>query len=177
MTLQEIGLKYGTDKAYAHHYCDFYEQFLPNPSQFTGRILEIGIKDGASLRMWRDYYPSAKEIVGIDIEKPKPIFGCNVHQMDQCDVNALHQLGEFDIIIDDGSHMTLHQQISFNKLFYTQLSRIGCYVMEDLHTSFYPAYINSKFTTYAVMKELMAEKIEWCRVEDKSDSLTAILWK
>lgn len=44
--------------------------------------------------------------------------------------------GTFDIIIDDGSHLIEHQQISFNYLF-NILNDEGLYVIEDLHTSYY----------------------------------------
>lgn len=180
MTLQQIGEKYGTDKATAHRYCDFYQKYLPNPEYFTGRLLEIGVKDGASLRMWREYYPHAQQIVGIDINPPIHVPGCDIIQMDQCDIYALGVLGAFDIIIDDGSHMTLHQQISFHTLFFYQLNLGGIYVMEDLHTSFYDGYINSKQTTVEVLDALknnsIYKQIEWCRVDDKHDSLTRLIF-
>lgn len=175
MTLQELGIYHQTDKAFAHQYCDFYEQHLPKPEEFKGRLLEIGVKDGASLRMWRDYYRDAKEIVGIDITPALRIPGCTILQMDSADVYALQSLGKFDIVIDDGSHMTRDQQAALMAL-WPMLNKGGIFIMEDLHTSFYPSYINSKFTTYQIVSEF-PEKLEWCRVEDKSDSLTTILWK
>ena len=45
--------------------------------------------------------------------------------------------GDFDIIIDDGSHKMNHQQISFDVLF-PHLKSGGIYVIEDLHTSVKP---------------------------------------
>lgn len=175
MTLHELGIKHGTDKAYAHGYCDFYESILPKPDEFVGKkLLEIGIKDGASLKMWRDYYPGAF-IRGIDINEIK-VPGCITFKMDQKDQNALAFLGGFDIIIDDGSHFTLDQQLSFNQLYYKQLNKGGFYIMEDCHTSFYPSYKNSSESTYSWLK-MRFDIIEWCRVEDKSDSLTVIIKK
>lgn len=172
MTLQEIGLKTGTDKAHTHKYCDFYEKVLPKDPK---RILEIGVKYGSSLRMWKEYFPDA-EIIGIDIAEPIQVEGCVVLQIDQCDQFALSELGMFDLIIDDGSHMTLHQQISFNQLYYHNLNQGGLYIMEDLHTSFCPDYINSKYTTYELLQRFK-NKIEWCRLTDKSDSLTVVIQK
>lgn len=150
MTLQEIGLKHGTDKATFHKYCDFYEKELQglNPK----RILEIGVKDGASLRMWKEYYPDA-EVIGLDITEPLSIPGCTVLKMDATDVYALRELGKFDLIIDDGSHNTKDQQITFDYLFHHGLKRGGVYIIEDVHTSFYTQYITSKFTTYELMKD------------------------
>mgnify|MGYP000504091436 CR=1 FL=1 len=44
--------------------------------------------------------------------------------------------GNFDLIIDDGGHHTIHQQISLGFLF-KYLNSGGTYIVEDLHTSHY----------------------------------------
>jgi hypothetical protein len=176
-SLHEIGLKYGTDKATHHGYCEFYEKNLPG-RDFKGSLLEIGIKDGASLKMWQEYYPHAN-IHGLDLINAR-VKGCTTHVMDQCDIVAMQiELPVFDIIIDDGSHMTLHQQISFDMLYECKLSTNGFYVMEDLHTSFYPDYVNSKYNTDAFLKSLFnaKDRRSWCRVPDFSDSYTMIIAK
>lgn len=150
-TLQEIGLTCKTDKATYHKYCDFYQENLPD-RDFNGRLLEIGIMDGNSLRMWREYYPNA-EIIGIDIHvRPKRIDGVKMIKMDATDVNAISSLGMFDIIIDDASHMTQDQQVTFDHMYHNQLNDGGFFVMEDCHTSFMPNYVNTPETTYDIMK-------------------------
>lgn len=151
MTLNDIAVKHGTDKAWRHHYLDFYEAHLPGP-EFTGRLLEIGVYEGASLRMWREFYPEAEEIVGIDILATLPsVPGVSVYRVNSSDLTALQQLGSFDIIVDDGSHMTLDQQVTFHWLYNHQLNDGGLYVMEDLHTSFSAHHINSKYTTLEML--------------------------
>lgn len=47
-----------------------------------------------------------------------------------------NKYGQFDIIIDDGSHLIDHQKKSFQYLF-DILSETGIYVIEDLHTSYF----------------------------------------
>lgn len=173
MTLHNIGLKYGTDKATFHGYCPFYEQHLPAAPK---RLLEIGVKDGASLRMWREFYPEA-EIVGIDINPPIAIAGCTVLQMDATDTVALATLGQFDVIIDDGSHLTSHQQIAFTQLYWVQLKPGGWYVMEDVHTSFWPQYMDTEVNTYEILKECFPKLLEWSRTPDLSDSVTMMIPK
>lgn len=174
MTLHQIGLKHGTDKAAFHGYCDFYEQELQglNPK----RILEIGVKDGASLRMWKEFYPDA-EVVGIDINEPIEVPGCKVFKMDQTDVYHLLTLGGFDLIIEDGSHMTLHQQITFMFLFNNSLHPGGIYIIEDIHTSFYTGYINSHFTTYDLFAGTANTRLFQRIPGDTSDSNTIIIKK
>lgn len=150
-TLQEIGMKFKTDKSTYHKYCNFYQENLPG-RDFKGRLLEIGIMDGASLRMWREYFYDA-EIIGIDIHiRPKRIDGVRMIKMDATDINAVSKLGMLDIIIEDASHMTKDQQITFNHMYHNQLNEGGFFVMEDCHTSNIPSYVNTPETTYDMMK-------------------------
>lgn len=155
-TLDRIGLKHDTDKSSRfHNYLDFYQEQLPDRS-FTGRLLEIGVMDGCSMRMWREYYPEATQIIGLDI-MPKDhldIPGVDLIHLNATDVWAIKDLGEFDIIVDDGSHMSLEQQQAFFWLYNNQLSHSGFYVIEDLWTSYMPDYINSTHTTKTVLKAL-----------------------
>lgn len=154
--LNEIGLKYNTDKSSRfHNYLDFYEKHLPDRS-FKGRLLEIGVMDGYSMAMWREYYPDAAEIIGLDI-MPKDhldVPGVTMLQLNATDVEAVNELGNFDIIIDDGSHMSLEQQQAFFWLYENQLNMGGYYIIEDLWTSYMDAYINSKYTTKEVLGNL-----------------------
>lgn len=168
--LIKIGLKHNTDKAFFHNYLDFYEEHLPD-RDFDGRLLEIGVMKGASLRMWREYYPKA-EIVGIDIRPPLSIEGVTVLELDGTDEEQVNSLGKFDIILDDGSHMTADQQKSL-KILWKQLNKGGFYIMEDMHTSFMPNYINSEETTFSLLKK--RKDVVW--KEDKADSITGIIKK
>lgn len=145
MNLQELALKYGTDKSSnGHNYIPFYEKTLPdNPK----KILEIGVKEGASIRMWRDYFPNA-EIHGLDLfeEFPIPdIPGAVFHKGNQCDYSLLERLRQenFDVIIDDGSHNARHQMVTFFGLF-----NGGHYYIEDTHCNqmeFYSEGLPEKF--------------------------------
>jgi 23S rRNA U2552 (ribose-2'-O)-methylase RlmE/FtsJ len=154
--LNEIGLRYNTDKSSRfHNYLDFYEMELPDRS-FDGRLLEIGIMDGYSMQMWREYYPDAADIIGLDI-MPKDhldVPGVTMLQMNATDVAAMKLLGDFDIVVDDGSHMSLEQQQAFFWFYYNQLNAGGYYIIEDLWTSDMTAYINSEYTTKQVLDSL-----------------------
>jgi hypothetical protein len=150
-TLNQIGFMCGTDKATAHNYLNFYQQILEgfNPVD----ILEIGVLNGASLRMWKLFYPDAR-VCGIDTNDPIKVEGCEVIQADATDVFYLETLFAgrmFSLIIDDGSHFTKDQQIAFHFLFNNKLSSDGFYIMEDIHTSFIHQFVNSKFTTFDLL--------------------------
>lgn len=134
-TLKELGFMFGTDKT-EHGYLDFYEKYLPkNPK----KILEIGVKEGRSIRMWQKYFPET-EIHGLDLfmEFPVPdIPNVTFHQGNQCDWRLLEKLRaeNFDVIIDDGSHNSRDQMITFFGLFNGKH-----YFIEDLHCCDDPFY-------------------------------------
>jgi hypothetical protein len=128
MTLHELAKKYSTDKL-QHGYIPFYEKYLPkNPK----KILEIGVKEGASIRMWREYFPEAS-IHGLDLfdEFPIPdIQGVTFHKGNQLDYQLLAKLRkeDFDVIIDDGSHNSRDMLVTFFSLYSGKH-----YFIEDLH--------------------------------------------
>lgn len=175
MLLHDLGLKHNTDKAFFHQYLDFYQKLLPKRT-FKGRLLEIGVMDGASLKMWREYYPKA-EIVGVDINDKSHINidGVMILRLDATDPTQLQDLGMFDIIVDDGSHMTADQQKSFEHLYLNQLNPKGFYIIEDLHTSLMPNYVNSKMTTLEYLDHAMLKYDFYHRDKSINDSMTCVI--
>lgn len=133
--LSELAFMYGTDKL-GHGYIPFYEQHLPRHPK---KILEIGVKEGRSIQMWQKYFPDA-EIHGLDLfeEFPIPdIPGVIFHKGNQSDWLLLEQLRkeDFDVIIDDGSHNSRDQMMTFFGLFNGKH-----YFIEDLHCCLDPFY-------------------------------------
>lgn len=132
MTLHELGVKYLTDKS-AHGYLPHYERHLKNIE--VKSLLEIGCKQGASLRMWREYFPNAM-LHTLDLfeefEPPTDILGLHAVKGDQTDSEILQHLSqwEYSVCIDDGSHNSHDQWVSFLALWPVCN---GMYVVEDLH--------------------------------------------
>lgn len=143
--LQQLGLKYGTDKSRHTYkgitYLDIYDRHFSDIRYSVKTMLEIGIRDGSSLRMWKEYFPNAV-IYGVDInpeckrheeERIKIIIG---DQNDDNDLNRIkNEIGLCDIILDDGSHITIHEIRTFDVL-YNSVIRGGYYVIEDLRNSY-----------------------------------------
>lgn len=169
MTLQEIGLKHKTDKATHHKFCDFYETELQGKQ--INSILEIGVKDGASLRMWKEFYPHA-EVIGIDVNKPLKIDGCTVIQADGTLPIQKLKNKRFDLIIDDGSHLVSHQITSF--LLYKNSFNVA-YIVEDLHTSFLSEYVDQSMTAFDWFKLYTPIKIFQRDTNIFHDSVTGII--
>jgi len=146
LSLKEIGLKYPTNKN-DYGFLDIYAKYFNVLRDKKLNILEIGVDKGDSLRLWREYFINAN-ICGLDIEKKDFVIqNVEIFQGDQNDKNLLNKIakkyGKFDIIIDDGSHVSKHIINSFNHLF-DHLSQTGIYIVEDLQTSYIPRYGGSR---------------------------------
>ena len=93
--------------------------------------------------MWDYYFGNKISIVGMDIDDSCKKFendNIKIFIGNQNDTNHLKRLvdlhGNFDIIIDDGSHINEHQINTFNYLF-DYLNEDGTYLVEDIHTSYW----------------------------------------
>lgn len=128
------------------HYFDIYERHFSRFRDKPIRMLEIGVFKGGSLQMWQNYFHKDSTIVGIDINPEcKAHEGGNVHvrigsQVDRKFLRkVITEFGPFDIILDDGSHDNQHVVNTFEML-YTHTSENGVYMVEDMHTSYWPNY-------------------------------------
>jgi len=135
MNLEELGKKYKTRKVF-HHYLPVYEKYFNPIREKVKKVLELGILDGASLRMWEEYFPNA-EIIGFDI-KSSDVKGDRIHTFkgDVSERDDLYYLieeygGDYDIIVDDCGHWQHQQQIAMGYLF-RYIKPGGFFVMEDL---------------------------------------------
>lgn len=142
--LPQLALIYGTDKWGSHWYAAHYAQHFRHLRRKKFTLLEIGIAGGASMRMWRRYFPNAK-IVGLDIVDASPLRAerISIYRGDQADEEVLRRIvtevGRPDIVIDDGSHMNRHVIKSFEVLF-PLLADDGIYVVEDTQTAYWPEF-------------------------------------
>lgn len=139
----------GTDKV-VHGYMPYYETHLGPRRLRKQLVFEIGVggyKDrlpSGSLRVWRDYL-GRSTIVGLDIEEKEVRLGPRV-KFEKCDqskasdlLNVVAKYGRPHVVIDDGSHIGVHINTSFDTL-WPQLHSGGIYVIEDLSTSYYPDF-------------------------------------
>lgn len=137
-----------TDKADSRHsfagesYLHVYDRYFYCRRSISS-LLEIGVLNGDSLRLWRDFFPMAT-IWGLDIDPSRTVHSGKRIQVvigDQSDEKCLRDLGKlaggFDIIIDDGSHITSHISASLHGL-WPSLKPCGVYAIEDLGISYNP---------------------------------------
>jgi hypothetical protein len=128
------------------HYFDIYHRHF---ARFRGQpltMIEIGVFNGGSLRMWRDYFGSQATIVGIDVNPECKQFsesGIDIVIGDQGDRAFLRSLADrypdFAILVDDGGHR-MHQQIATFEELYPRMRSDGVYLCEDTCTSYWPVF-------------------------------------
>jgi|SanBayMetagenome_1026888.scaffolds.fasta_scaffold27459_1 hypothetical protein len=142
MNLHDLGLKYKTDKAHYHNFTQIYDDALKHLIGKNINFLEIGVEHGFSLKMWNEFFQNAN-IFGADIDDKSFLNDKNIKtfKVDQENYFELISLpGDLDVIVDDGGHTMLQQQITFKTLFDKKLKNGGYFILEDLHTSKKPYY-------------------------------------
>lgn len=169
--LNKLARLHRTDKFGYHYYTPHYQKHF-RPFKFRRiNLLEIGVggydhfTGGNSLRMWKSYFPFAR-IFSIDIHDKSHLEEnrIKIYKGSQVDLGFLetvcNETGNFDLIVDDGSHINAHVIKSFEFLF-PKLNRGGIYVIEDTQTSYWPEMggsskdFNLKGTIYHYFKTLI----------------------
>ena len=144
--LNELAIKYGSDKSSkGHGYTKHYEQHLQKLRLEKLNILELGVREGWSMKMWHDYFENSL-ICGIDndaeglcpksFSEDRIIFELGSQDDKEFLNDVCDRHGPFDIIIDDCSHVSTLTIKSFLALF-PRLKPGGIYIIEDLHVCDY----------------------------------------
>lgn len=163
---------FGTDKWGYHYYTKHYQKHFRPFKYKKIKLLEIGVggyhiptNGGNSLRMWKAYFCLGK-IYSLDIydKSPHEEHRIKIYQGSQVDQKFLmsicEEIGDLDIIIDDGSHINEHVIKTFEYLF-PKLKNGGIYVIEDTQTSYWKEYggtsenFNQDGTIYFYFKRLI----------------------
>jgi len=125
-------------------YLDYYNEIFTPLKDKDISLLEIGIQNGGSLQIYLNFFKNAEIIIGCDIDD-------NCRNLDYDDIRIQVVIGninsnethgkisslknQFDILIDDGSHISSEIITSFIKYF-PMVKPGGIYVIEDLHCSY-----------------------------------------
>jgi len=147
------------------HYFTIYRAVFEARRRDRLRILEIGVLNGSSLKLWKRYFSHPETlIVGVDILEAcrvydAPAEGIRVRIGSQADpaflAEVVREFGPFDLIIDDGSHHSSHMIASFNHLFLDGLRDDGIYFVEDLHANYWLPWRDSQKSFLDLCKELV----------------------
>jgi len=123
------------DKGSLHSYIDEYEGLLA-PYRERCSFMEIGLAQGLSIAMWDEYFGKECLLTGADISlvfDRSPFPRWNFVQEDATKPAFLAALGDtqFDVVIDDASHMTGDQLATWN-LLRPRMRPGGLYIIEDI---------------------------------------------
>lgn len=127
------------------HYFPAYENHFSRYVNRPVTLWEIGVAQGGSLQLWKQYLGPYAQIVGLDIlDKSR-------YEEDQIAVRVgdqsdplvlqglLDEFGPPNVVLDDGSHLMSDVRATFSFI-YPRMANDGVYVVEDLHTAYWPEY-------------------------------------
>jgi len=173
--------KMGSSHKFLSYFKDYDFHFGQLDRNKPYNILEIGVQQGGGLWTLKEYFPNSS-ITGLDIDN-----NCKQYESEENDIVVFigsqtdegllekisKERGSFDIIIDDGGHTMKQQKISFFKLF-PLLNDDGIYIIEDLHTSYWPSFgggINNEETMMSTLKQLSDKSTSsWASRNDRADN-------
>ena len=163
--LSSLCERYGSDKGWAdetrprpfpwppHTYADYYGRLFDHCRSGVRRVFECGIgtnrsafpdnmgaagRPGASLRVWRDYFPNA-QVYGADIDaeilfREERIETYQADQTSPASIKSLWErigVGGFDLMVDDGLH-TFEAGVCLFEHSHAKLAPGGIYAIEDV---------------------------------------------
>ena len=128
------------------NYVAEYDQIFSRYRNTNVSLLELGVRDGGSLQIWKKYFGQQSTIHGIDINSKV----CDLELGEGISTFCFNVMNEtlwlehtmlhtYDIIIDDGSHVNSNVIKTF-KVIFPYLNIGGIYVIEDTRTSYWQRY-------------------------------------
>ena len=145
MSLEEIVDNSRTDKNTTHSYLSLYQQLLISKKETAKNVLEVGIYNGGSIKLWNDFFTNAN-VYGLDImnsnnvwerikNKEKIILhtSSDAYNNDFFITNFLNKNIKCDFMLDDGPH-TLESMKQFIKLYSQIMTDDGILIIEDVQS-------------------------------------------
>ena len=130
-----------TDKNTIHSYLSLYQSLLKNKKITSTNIIEIGIDEGGSIKLWHDYFPNAT-IYGCDIQNSisnicdeiknnnRIKLYTSINPYDELFINEIKDV-RFDFALDNGLH-TLESMIQFINVYLPLMKEDGILIIEDV---------------------------------------------
>lgn len=142
-------------------YFDTYDRLL---SEYCGKpitFLEIGVLNGGSLFMWREFFGPSARIIGVDLNpaaKKWEEFGFEIYVGSQTSPDfwskVISEVGEIDVVLDDGGH-TYEQQVVTVETLIEHVKDGGKLIVEDTHTSYMKGFGPRRYSFIEYTKNLM----------------------
>ena len=161
-------------------YGKFYEDLLSKYVDKEVVLVELGIGQGGSPQMFREYLGPKAMIYGIDVQE-KALYEesqIKCFHGDSSKPETLKEIpiNDIDVFIDDGSHVC-QDVINAFEIFFPRLRSSGSYVIEDICTSYRPIDYGGGYrrprATIEYFKELVdvLNIVEWREAIPNDDYL------
>jgi hypothetical protein len=145
MSLEEIVDNSKTDKNTTHSYLPLYQKLLISKKETAKNVLEVGICNGGSIKLWHDFFTNAN-IYGLDIMNIEDVWenikhkgtiilhtSKDAYNEDFFIDNFLYKNIKCDFMLDDGPH-TLESMKQFIKLYSQIMTDDGILIIEDVQS-------------------------------------------
>ena len=145
MNLIDIVDNSKTDKNTLHSYLGLYQKILITKQDSALNVLEIGIAEGGSIKMWSEFFTNAT-IHGLDIIHMDSVWdkiknnnkivlytSTDAYNDTFFKTEFLNENKRFDVMIDDGPH-TLESMLKFIRLYSKLMTDDGILIIEDVQS-------------------------------------------
>ena len=134
-----------TDKNTQHSYLDLYQKLLYSKKDTAKNVLEIGVWEGGSIKLWNDFFTNAI-VHGVDMlhidrmwegikNNDKIILYTSTNAYEESFFNEafLNKNIQCDFMLDDGPH-NLESMKQFIKLYSKIMTDDGILIIEDIQS-------------------------------------------
>ncbi|HMS05983.1 MAG TPA: glycosyltransferase [Burkholderiaceae bacterium] len=154
--------------AYCVKHDSYFQVYDTLFGPYRGRpvtFVEVGVFNGGSLFMWRQFFGPLARIIGIDLNpaaKRWEAAGFEIVIGDQASPSFWESFftakGPVDILLDDGGHMN-HQQIVTSHHALQHIADGGLLVVEDVHTSYFENFNSRPEHSFMAYARHMADRV------------------
>ena len=125
--------KYNTDKNDLGYLENFYDDFLIKFKEHPINFMEIGVYNGGSIKLWKDYLHKDSIIYASDINYFEHINGTYSFIGDMYSNEQVSKFSDeyFDIIIDDGPH-SFESFVVLMQKYFSKIKKGGNLIIEDV---------------------------------------------
>jgi SAM-dependent methyltransferase len=155
------------------NYFDIYDECLRRHIANNASVLEIGVQNGGFLQILSKYLKNASlygvdidpKVLNLELEPNIHIYNFNI--TDEIALKKNLKKIEFDIIIDDGSHICSDIIQTF-KILFSKLKPGGVFLIEDLHTSYWQSHGGSYLGTDSAIEffKKFADLLNFYHIKD-----------
>ena len=166
---KESELHTSKSNTYFNIYNELFEKYRNQKITFV----EVGVKWGGSLLMWKKFFGKNARIIGIDLypeTKKLEKYGLEIFIGDQSsDVfwrNFFLEVGKIDILLDDGGHTNENQILTLNNII-NNVNDNGLIVIEDTSASYSKKHFNPSKYSFINYSKFLIDDL-YGKVKDKS---------